>query len=143
MAKYSEAARKRERIHNLYKQLTGLGFTWAEIDSLLRIERTLGNWSTEECNGTIQRDDETEKPFRVYGQNHEHREPIADREAGARRRLDAIMAQHPELAAYIQGDPRGCALYIYRKDDPILKREYESKNGISCCYSSVGVAVCI
>ena len=37
---------------------------------------------------------------------------IADREGGARRRLARIMARYPSLQAYVQTDPRGCALYI-------------------------------
>ena len=40
------------------------------------------------------------------------RYPIADRETGARKRLAVIMARYPHLTAYVQGDPRGCALYI-------------------------------
>lgn len=60
--------------------------------------------------------------------------PIADRETGARKRLAAIVHQANErrfvgdsasihnsrcddLSAYIQGDPRGAALYILRPGD--------------------------
>jgi hypothetical protein len=42
---------------------------------------------------------------------------IADRETGARKRLKAIMAQYPTLTAYVQGDPRGCSLYILTADN--------------------------
>lgn len=45
------------------------------------------------------------------------RYPIRDMEAGAKRRLNIIMAGHPELTAYVQGDPRGAALYILRPGD--------------------------
>ena len=38
--------------------------------------------------------------------------PIPDRERGALKRLAAIMARYPGFAYYVQGDPRGCALYI-------------------------------
>lgn len=41
--------------------------------------------------------------------------PVADREAGALRRLANIMRAHPSLWFYHQGDPRGCALYVGRK----------------------------
>ena len=34
-------------------------------------------------------------------------------ETGALKRLDAIMARYPHLKAYVQGDPRGAALYIW------------------------------
>ena len=36
-----------------------------------------------------------------------------DMETGALKRLDAIMARYPHLKAYVQGDPRGAALYIW------------------------------
>lgn len=37
---------------------------------------------------------------------------IADDERGALKRLALIMANYPTLTAYVQTDPRGCALYI-------------------------------
>lgn len=43
--------------------------------------------------------------------------PTPDREAGARKRLAEIMARYPTLTAYVQGDPRGAALYILRPGD--------------------------
>lgn len=43
--------------------------------------------------------------------------PIADRERGALKRLGKIMARYPGFAYYVQGDPRGCALYILRPTD--------------------------
>lgn len=42
---------------------------------------------------------------------------IADREAGAQRRLARIMARYPGMSAYVQGDPRGASLYILRPGD--------------------------
>jgi hypothetical protein len=43
--------------------------------------------------------------------------PVPDREKGARKRIQAILAKYPDLEAYIQGDPRGCALYVLRPGD--------------------------
>jgi hypothetical protein len=40
---------------------------------------------------------------------------VTDREAGANKRLAAIMAKYPDLVAYVQTDPRGAALYILEK----------------------------
>jgi hypothetical protein len=60
---------------------------------------------------------------------------VADRERGALKRLAAIMTRYPQFASYVQGDPRGCALYIMRPGDV---REGAS---IDSCYSN-GVAVC-
>lgn len=37
---------------------------------------------------------------------------LPDRERGAMKRLAKIMANYPGWASYVQGDPRGCALYI-------------------------------
>lgn len=42
---------------------------------------------------------------------------VADREAGALKRLAVIMSRYPSLTSYVQGDPRGCALYILRPGD--------------------------
>jgi len=42
---------------------------------------------------------------------------IPDREAGAKRRLVALMQRYPSLGYYIQGDPRGASLYIIRPGD--------------------------
>lgn len=106
----------------LLNRLVDLGFSYSEAQRLRRIEMTLNRWSTEQCNGTIQREGEDGdgKPVRVflgrYGQP-DTRYPIPDRETGARKQLAAIMAAHPTLWHYIQGDPRGCALYVGRKSD--------------------------
>ena len=59
---------------------------------------------------------------------------LPDRERGALKRLAAIMAKYPALTSYVQGDPRGCALYIMR---PCDVREGAS---IDSCYSN-GIAV--
>lgn len=131
----------------LIRRLDALGVTREDATALLRIEKTLHNWAEQECGDgnehaswSIERD-ETGKPFRVV-HFHRHpyntrvlREPIADREKGALRRLAAIMQQYPHLAAYHQTDPRGCALYICRVEDlegrPI---ETHYMRGVAVCY---------
>lgn len=106
--------------------LRGLGFSFDEACTLRRIEMTLHRWCELECGDgndyaswSIERDEETDKPFRcVYPHDGKNRRyAIADREKGALKRLDAIMAGHPELAAYYQTDPRGSALYIVKRSD--------------------------
>lgn len=126
-----------ERFVWLSNALGKLGMSAVEINILLRAERTLGRWATDECNGDIQRDgdDGEGKPFRVYGRNHEHRYAIADREAGALRRVSEICRRHG-VTFYHQGDPRGCALYIIRKGDV-------PKGCDVGAYYSNGLAVCI
>jgi hypothetical protein len=51
------------------------------------------------------------------------------------KRLKAIMAGHPALSYYVQGDPRGAVLYILRAGDV---PEGESADS----YYSRGVVVC-
>ena len=63
-----------------------------------------------------------------------HYHGLDDREAGARRRLAKILANYPGLTAYVQGDPRGCALYIIKSDD------IPAGASIDSCYSR-GLAV--
>lgn len=118
---------KRERQYRLMNRLSELGFSFDEAQKLRRIEMTLHRWAELECGDgndqvswSIERDEETGKPFMVtypHSGCKSHRQAVADREAGALRRLAQIMAGHPDLEAYHQGDPRGCALYIVRKAD--------------------------
>ena len=60
--------------------------------------------------------------------------PVPDRETGALKRLAAIMARYPQLSAYVQGDPRGAALYILRPGDV-------PEGGQADAYYSRGIAV--
>lgn len=114
--------------------LASLGITPEDIKALRRISHTLRRWFEKECGdsngGCIERDGQNGhgKPFWTYdtvlnGNWKRKRYPIPDREAGARKRLDKIMAKYPTLTPYIQGDPRGAALYILRPKD-MLEREH-------------------
>ena len=117
-----------ERAH-YYRALQSLGFTHEECEQLRRISMTLRRWHERECGdgyGCIERDEKTGKPF-WRSSGFGSRYPIADRETGAHKRLAAIIAErnkrnwHPVMpeavTAYIQGDPRGAALYILRPGD--------------------------
>ncbi len=109
----------------LENALCALGFTSDEANTLRRISNTLQRWYELECgsdSGAIERDDATGKPYWInyhsrYLSANDPRSRIADREAGALRRLAAIMAKHAPLTTYIQTDPRGAALYILRPGD--------------------------
>ena len=107
--------------------LTALGFTPEEAESLRRISMTLHRWHERECGtdwGCIERDEATGKPYwrnsRTVG-----RTSIPDREAGAKKRLAAILKARNgrlqyspnDVSAFIQTDPRGAALYIIRPGD--------------------------
>jgi hypothetical protein len=114
--------------------------------ALRKISMTLHRWHELECGidgGHIERDEATGKPYWVSarpineGPRREWRNvrtPIADREAGAKRRLARIMAKYPSLSAYVQTDPRGCALYVLRPGDVPAGED-------ASCYYSRGLAV--
>ena len=122
----------RERLHRTFNALAEHGVSYADADALRRISMTLHRWHELECGDSnnyaswaIERDgDEPDsKPYMVrYSHSapagtKPSREAIPDRETGARKRLAAILAKYPTLGFYIQGDPRGAALYILRPGD--------------------------
>lgn len=143
--------REAERWANVVRVLSGEGYGISrdDIEALRRIEMTLRRWSERECNGEVEVDVDTGKANAVHvsnvpGTDHQ-RWPIPNREAGALRRLSAIMARYPHLRAYHQTDPRGCALYVYKADALLSfwsRGCYDKPADIDSCYSSVGVAVC-
>ncbi len=147
----------------LFRRLGELGFTYEEAVALRRIEMTLHRWAEQECGDSnsvsswaIERDEKTDRPYRcVYPHNDKsYRYPIADREAGALRRLAAIIDArnsrfHREATAnrlqnyrpfgiiesvpvlsFHQTDPRGCALYLIRAGDlPMMTDDELAKIG--------------
>jgi hypothetical protein len=79
--------------------------------------------------------DDDGKPYierHIHTENSARYEPIPDREAGAKRRLHKIvnqlLARGVKLGAYIQTDPRGCALYML---PPGATEENYSSRGIA------------
>jgi len=128
------------RYNGLLERCESHGLTMVEVDALLRCERALTRWAERECgdgsNWAIERDEVTDKPYNVYhGPGDSHRYPIADREAGAIRRAEAIAKAHG-LIAYHQGDPRGCGLYLVKPSDipdgQCITGHYHK--GIAICY---------
>lgn len=105
---------------------------------LRRIEMALHRWHELECGvdagrggiQVVERDNDTGKPVVTVHWNDGHitRYSTPDREAGAIRRLKAL-CNSLGLHYYVQGDPRGCALYI--DSAPLSDNAYT--NGISCC----------
>src|SRR3990167_7234142 len=125
--------------HNLNAR--GVAATFDDANTLLRAELTLQRWAELECgNGNdygswaIERDDNGDAPPFMVHHHYRHgngtdtvtRTRIADREAGALRRVAAICKR---LGAhyYHQGDPRGCALYV--SAEPING----GNRGVACC----------
>ena len=102
-----------------YQALQANGISAQDCEALRLISVRLRSWFERECgtgNGCIERDDKTGKAYWLNSTTM-RRYPIRDMEKGAMRRLGAIMAKYPTLQSYIQGDPRGAALYIIRPGD--------------------------
>jgi hypothetical protein len=134
--------------------LTTLGISLDDATALRRISMTLHRWHELECgdsndycstalvrgrkNGKEFTYDEAGSPF--FETHYHHGDAKAkyhatpDRERGALKRLARIMARYPGFASYVQGDPRGCALYILRPGDVPTGKEADA-------YYSRGVAV--
>lgn len=115
----------------------------ADAEQLRRISMTLHRWHELECGtdgGYIERGRlvtlvdrgtfgergkrfESDENGAPYFANHRASglpttyTKIPDREKGALARLVRVMARYPSLSFYVQGDPRGCALYILRPGD--------------------------
>ena len=134
--------------HDCIAPLTRAGISQDDAVVLRRISMTLHRWHELECgtgNGqttvSVERDgDEPDsKPFMRFQYPTangyvDRRYPVADRETGAHKRLAKIMAKYSTLQAYVQGDPRGCALYILRPGDVPDGEQVD-------CYYSRGLAV--
>jgi hypothetical protein len=125
----------RETFH-MIERLKTAGITEKDAFALRRIAMTLHSWHERECgidNGCIERDETTGKPFWLNSDTM-RRYPISDREKGALKRLDAIMARYPDKHRYIQGDPRGASLFILNPGDVPDGQDVEA-------YYSRGIAV--
>jgi hypothetical protein len=93
--------------------------------ALRRIAMTLERWHELECGTTTANGrsvavcrNPAGKPYLYWlTMTGGCRKFIPDREAGALCRLEKIMARYPKLAASVQSDPRGPALFIVRRAD--------------------------
>ena len=130
---------------NTYKSviqpLVNAGISESDALKLRRIAMTLHRWHELECGDgndyaswSIERDEETDKPYMVeypHRESKPRRHLIPDREKGALKRLAAIMARYPSLRYYVQGDPRGAALYVIRPGDIRGSLDSSYNNGIA------------
>lgn len=108
----------------LHLARAGINATFAQAETLRRAERTLHRWYELECGDgnnfaswAIERDDNGDGPPFLVTYPHDgkpRRVRIADREAGAKRRVAKVAA---ELGLHVQyqTDPRGAALYVSRE----------------------------
>ena len=121
---------------DMLQRLCNAGIDRADAWALRRISMTLHRWHELECGcgaGAIERSELDDKPYWRHSDGGKGR-LVPDRERGALKRLAAIMSRYPTLDTHIQGDPRGCALYILRPGDVPAG---ESADG----YYSRGIAV--
>jgi len=132
---------QKDALARLYFRLFQAGFDASEAQALHGIAMTLSRWDEAECNGDIQRDEETGKPYRYYGCSYGaanaiiNKYPCADREAGAMKRLVELLTSHPEFTFYHQRDPRGCSLYLVKPEDIPVGSSLDS------CYPTFGIAI--
>lgn len=126
-----------------FTTLGKLGFSASEAATLVRASATLHTWAEHECNGVIQRDEKTGRPYWYSTHDGRRLGPTSDREAGALERARNI-AMARGFMVYQQGDPRGCALYLYRSADlaAFAARMGEPRVNIESCYNSIGTAIC-
>ncbi len=132
----------RQATYGLMQQLgaRGINLSFDEANTLRRAEKVLQRWAEQECGDSndykswaIERDEKTDIPYmvehmHVEARGHDSRYRIADREAGALRRVKAICQAHG-LHFYHQTDPRGCALYV--SNEPLPDHNYT--RGVACC----------
>jgi hypothetical protein len=119
------------RTYNSLESLVSIGITFEDAKSLQRIERQLHRWHELECGveaGGVERDEQTGK-VTWYNSHTGKRSPYPDRETPALKRLAKIMSKYPNLTFYVQGDPRGGALYILRPGD------VPEGSSVDSCYS--------
>lgn len=103
----------------MLRRLESVGISRDDANALRRISMALHRWHELECGvegGGVERDEETGK-VTWYSSHTGRRSSYPDRETPALKRLAALMARYPSLSYYVQGDPRGAALYILRPGD--------------------------
>jgi hypothetical protein len=106
--------------------LARLGIAHDDINTLRRAQFALHRWAERECNGEVWIEDDGTARSQVG--------KTVNLEARALRQVAKVLQKYPTLHAYHQGDPRGCALYVYKAADAKDK-------DIDAYYPTIGVAV--
>ena len=120
-----------------------LGLSSSDYKRLARLNKLIKYWVEEECNGTIQwAEDEhfsPTYPYRYDPNTGKKTGSIRDRYSKYLKECESILDKYnpnkleATLKLYIQGDPRGCHVWIYKaSDDP--------KGRVDCIYNSIGTA---
>ncbi len=112
----SKAWKETMQVHDKLKRICEAA-TLSDARALRRAALTLHRWYEHECNGAIQRDEETNKPY-WYNVNSGGRiSLVPDREKGAEKSIMKICTRLG-LHYYLQTDPRGGTLYMDNKPIP-------------------------
>lgn len=141
--------------YDAIRALQSIGVTRDDATALRRISMTLHRWHERECGDSNDRYSVSlvrgykgldgnfvyDDAGLAFEELHSHcgsakpsYRQVPDRERGALKRLGEIMARYPALTPYVQGDPRGCALYVLRPDDVLEGKDISA-------YYSRGIAV--
>jgi hypothetical protein len=113
---------------NNLDQIISCGVSYDDALALRRISMQLHRWHELEYgvdNGGVERDETAGKCF-WYSSHTGRRSPCADRETGALKRLASLMPRYPSLRSYVQGDPRGRAIYLLRPNDIPQDRDVDA-----------------
>ena len=98
------------------RALENWGISLNDFTALAEIEHKLQRWAERECNGEVERDEETGKCWAV-NPNTGNRWRTNDLETGAIKRAQEICNRNGGWF-YHQGDPRGCQVYFWRSGEP-------------------------
>ncbi len=147
--------------HDCLSALKYAGISYDDATALRRISMTLHRWHELECGDgnqygswSITRGrkskaffdyDDDGAPFMEHhhylhgkGKDYTSYTALPDKERGALKRLAAILKRYPGFTFYVQGDPRGCALYILTRD--VVVSIEESGSSVGSSYNR-GIAV--
>jgi hypothetical protein len=132
---------EKERITALYHRLNEMGFSFSECETLRKASMALSRWGERECNGEVERDEETGLTWHYYDVQRQDKVwirkgfRVPDRETGAKKRITALLKAHNDWDWYYQTDPRGCAVYL------IPVKEVKSIAYLESNYSTIGIAI--
>lgn len=128
---------KAQRAAEVIQNLARYGITATDAQKLRILANAMHRWDEKQCgdvDGTCIEYDDDGTCWETWETRvgPRGRRKTVDQSAAHQRRLKRIMARYPELAAYEQTDPRGCALYIYRKDQLQGRDVYASYSSVGC-----------
>lgn len=113
------------------QEFAALGVAAADFRKLCRLERLLHKWGEDVCNGVVSVGEGGEA-YRHFGATNYSASgdfPINNDETFVLLKVKALLQKYPALWFYHQGDPRGCALYVGKRegcDVPSLESHYST-----------------